>query len=563
MSQLEAALVVLRDRLQAAPLSWDLPTRAAGVRTRDRIVQQVDDYLLPRLARIDAPLLAVVGGSTGAGKSTIVNSLVGQEVSPAGVLRPTTRAPVLVCHPSDRGAFELSGAGGPDVLPDMPRVSGHADGATGLRLVDAPALRPGLALIDAPDIDSVEVAHHELAAQLLGAADLWLFVTTAARYADAVPWAHLADAHERSVALAVVVNRVPPEAMDAVPADLQAMLDAQGLGDTRLFVVPEQALAEGRIGAPLDALRGWLDDLAGDEQARRDVVRRSLQGALDSLPARAERVADAVAAQAAANRHLRDAAARAFDDARARIEQELASGAVLRDEVLERFKEHIGTTAWMDRLQRSVGRVRDRVRAAATGTDPPARQAQGAIEHNLVSLVVHAADEAALATVDAWRTMEGGPSVLAAAPPTLDRSSVDLPASATRQVEQWQAGVLQLVRDTAGTRMKLARGLSFGVNSIGVALMVVVFASTGGLTGGEVVVAGGTAAVSQALLSAIFGEQAVRDLARAAHQDLFMRIDVLLGEQRSRVQAALIGGAGPDDAQQIRVAAARVAEARP
>jgi hypothetical protein len=46
----------------------------------------------------------------------------------------------------------------------------------------------GLALLDAPDIDSVVVENRQLAAQLLAAADLWLFVTSAARYADAVPW---------------------------------------------------------------------------------------------------------------------------------------------------------------------------------------------------------------------------------------------------------------------------------------------------------------------------------------------------------------------------------------
>ena len=42
-----------------------------------------------------------VSGSTGAGKSTLVNSLVGSEVSTAGVLRPTTRRPVLVHNPLD------------------------------------------------------------------------------------------------------------------------------------------------------------------------------------------------------------------------------------------------------------------------------------------------------------------------------------------------------------------------------------------------------------------------------------------------------------------------------
>ena len=47
---------------------------------------------------------------------------------------------------------------------------------------------PGLAILDAPDIDSVVAENRQLAAQLLAAADLWLFVTSAARYADAVPW---------------------------------------------------------------------------------------------------------------------------------------------------------------------------------------------------------------------------------------------------------------------------------------------------------------------------------------------------------------------------------------
>ena len=73
--------------------------RRTAARVRDELVAQIDDYLLPRLRSMDAPLLMVVGGSTGAGKSTLVNSLVGADVSPAGVLRPTTRAPVLVCHP--------------------------------------------------------------------------------------------------------------------------------------------------------------------------------------------------------------------------------------------------------------------------------------------------------------------------------------------------------------------------------------------------------------------------------------------------------------------------------
>src|SRR3712207_7304862 len=55
----------------------------------------------PRLRQMDAPLLMVVGGSTGAGRSTLVNSLVGAPVSASGVLRPTTRAPRSEEHTSE------------------------------------------------------------------------------------------------------------------------------------------------------------------------------------------------------------------------------------------------------------------------------------------------------------------------------------------------------------------------------------------------------------------------------------------------------------------------------
>ena len=146
----------------------------------------------------------VVGGSTGAGKSTLVNSLVKARVSAAGVLRPTTRSPVLVCNPSDAAWFRQG-----DLLPGLTRTTEPSDDPRALHLVTAPALPAGLAFLDAPDIDSVVDANRALAAQLLAAADLWLFVTTAARYADAVPWELLRSARARGAVIAMVLDRVP------------------------------------------------------------------------------------------------------------------------------------------------------------------------------------------------------------------------------------------------------------------------------------------------------------------------------------------------------------------
>src|SRR6187401_2048718 len=270
--ELPAALRRLRDELAALRLDLDLPDAAAARSARDDIVGQTDDYLLPRLDGMDAPVLMVVGGSTGAGKSTIVNSLVGAEVSPSGVLRPTTRGPVLVCHPDDVRWFE-----GDRILPGPPRVAGGAPTPGTLLVVPAPELQPGLALLDSPDIDSVLAENRALSRQLLAAADAWLFVTTAARYADAVPWELLQAARDRGTALSLVLDRVPPEAAGEVADHLGAMIAEQGLKGTELLVVPETGLEDERLPpAALAPVRAWLDALAADANGRAELVRRTL-----------------------------------------------------------------------------------------------------------------------------------------------------------------------------------------------------------------------------------------------------------------------------------------------
>src|SRR5687767_5138380 len=275
---------------------------------------------------MDAPVLMVVGGSTGAGKSTLVNSLVGSVVSPAGVLRPTTRAPVLACHPADIRWFEDE-----RILPGLARATGGEAAPGELHIVPTSALPSGLALLDSPDIDSVLAENRALANQLLAAADAWLFVTTAARYADAVPWEFLHAARDRGTSLSIVLNRVPEDADREVPAHLQRMLREHTLAEVDLLVVPESALAGGLIPpGPLAPVRRWLDSLAADAQARAALIRRTLRGAVASLPARAGTVERAALEQIAAAGELRAEADAAYAAAVREVDTALRSGSLLR-----------------------------------------------------------------------------------------------------------------------------------------------------------------------------------------------------------------------------------------
>ncbi|WP_246365265.1 ABC transporter [Nonomuraea rhodomycinica] len=538
---LPGALEALRRRLDGELFPLAIGRAEEDRRLLRELTGQLDDYLLPRLRAIDAPLLAVVGGSTGAGKSTLVNSLVGADVAEPGVLRPTTLVPTLVASPADRDWFM-----GPNVLPGLSRAGGAGQGTAGaLRVVTSDALGAGLALLDAPDIDSVVTANRELAAQLLAAADLWLFVTTAARYADEVPWSFLRLARERSTALAVVLDRVPSEAAEPVTRDLERLLVANGLDGTRLFTVPEAALPseKARLPAPLVApIAAWLAGLADDAAERARVVRQTLSGALDSLAARVPELAEAVRRQQAGFDGLRSIVSGAYAGAMADFDEGMRDGSLLRGEVLARWQDFIGTGDLMRSLESRVGWLRDRVVSFFTGR-VPAAELRDALESGVETLIRGAADAAAERALDGWSAAPGGPGIIerigAVEAARLGRASPDLGKRAEAAVRGWQEFVMDLVRQEGSERRTTARLASFGVNGAGLLIMLAVFASTGGLTGIEVGIAGGTSVLSQKLLEAIFGDQAVRTLTVRAREDLRERVRALTDEEAARYTALL------------------------
>ncbi|WP_277212464.1 dynamin family protein [Isoptericola croceus] len=567
------ALDALRARLGALRLPLETPGVHHARTDLTRAIDQLDDYLLPRLRAERAPLLVVVGGSTGAGKSTLVNSLLGEQVTSPGVLRPTTRAPVLVHHPLDARWFT-----GDRVLPGLARTIAHGAapetvhqderataGTRALRLVASGNLPQGLALLDAPDVDSVEEANRELATQLLGAADLWLFVTTAARYADAVPWELLTTAAGRRAQVALVLDRVDTGA-EEVAADLRRLMAEHGLGEAALFVIPEagrgdDALTDGLLPEPaVGELATWLTGLGGDPDSRARVIAATRDGVVDDLVRRANELAGTADTQHAADARLRDVVDRHHADALRQVEAATSDGALLRGEVLARWQDFIGTGEFFRALEARAGKVRDAVGRVLRGRPKEAPQVEQAIAHGLESVVLDAAEQAAERTYAAWRDDAAGAALLDGL--ELSRTAPGLRPEVAGAIRAWQGDVLELVREQGESRRGTARALSFGVNALGVSLMIVVFASTAGLTGLEIGIAGGTAVVAQKLLEAVFGDDAVRRLAAQAKERLTARVDAVLRGQSARYTAQL-DAVGTDDVRgdRLRAAARDVAEA--
>ena len=409
----------LRAEIDRAAFPLDLPG-ADGLRAlRGQLLTQIDARLLPRLRQTVGPAVVVLGGSSGAGKSSLLNAVVGREVSEAGVLRPTTRRAVLAVHPDDAAAVE----GG--LLERLAEV-----------VVDA-AVPRGLALLDAPDLDSVHPHNRSLAAQLLETADLWVFTTTASRYGDAAAWRHLVAAHERGITTAVVLNRVPDRVRTQVRADLLTRMDRLGLGSAPLFVVPDAGALDGPLPTPLVAeLGSWLHLVAGRYRGE-SLAGRTTRGVWAALRDQILDLAVGLDDQAEAARALRAAVHRAALDP--------AEGAA---EALRRGRAGVGapTTRWLS-LASTGGPLAPlldgsaRLRPGRRGSALVARSAAAAglgdeAGAALEVLVSDALRAATTAVARAWQDREHGAARVAVDVRTTDAAEV---------VDRWRAEVRSTV----------------------------------------------------------------------------------------------------------------------
>ena len=527
------------------------PARTRAARLRDHLV----GHVRVRARSLDAPLLVLLLGPTGAGKSTLFNTIAGRAASPTGVLRPTTRTAIVLAHPDDATVLREGALAG--IPPQRLRIEVDSN------------VTPGLALVDAPDIDSVEHANRELADRLVEAADLCLFVTTATRYADRVPWQVLGRVQERGLPLVVVVNRLPPEADDrrevlddvarlfaeaglagpdrdegsapASAAGEEPVRGEGGSGDTPNLAVEVVGVTKGDtdpareslVAAAVAPVTMRIDHLRADREARVQLAARALAGSLAGLSPLVDQVADDAAHEAIDAAAYRRVAATHHERGLGAVREAVSRGTFLREEALRHWQDYVGADDITRIFSRGIGAVRGVIASIFRPTRAPVAEIREATTDDLIALARLHAAEAARRTASAW-SEERAVADAVASDPTLWGPSSRFDERLRTRLEEWITSIATDIAETGEGKRRLARGASIGVNAVGTGVMLATFIHTAGLTGTEVGVAAATAFVNQKLLGALFGEAAMAELIARARQRLDQALVETFDEERRR-----------------------------
>jgi energy-coupling factor transporter ATP-binding protein EcfA2 len=523
------------DRLAAlAGRRLEFPTASPTAEARARqLHDHLEGFVRPRLADLEAPLLVLLLGPTGAGKSSLLNTIAGAEVSKVGVLRPTTSDAVLYASKSDGDRIVASG-----------RLAGVAKERLKLAATHAPA--DGVAVIDAPDIDSVERDNRELADVLVETSDLCVFVTTATRYADLVPWEVLRRVRERGLPLVVVLNRLPVDEQDraAVVADAKRLfVKASTRNDEEpmdLIAIDEgdiDPLVNGLAREKARPLLERIGRLAAEVDERHVVATRALEGALRGLAPLAHSIADDLEHEAIDTDALQRIAAAAYAAELASLASALQGGLILRAEVLRRWNDFVGADQVARFISSGIGRLRAMLLTAFRGrAAAPVTIVEADMTSTLEALALRHATEAARRTAMGWSDRSEAAELIARHPALWSASEGFRPAI-REGLGAWMRAIVDDVRSHAGRKRAVAQVAALGVNAVAVAVMLAVFINTAGLTGAEVGIAAGTAILNQKLLEAIFGEGAMGELIAKARERLTTLLTSLFEDERARFDA--------------------------
>jgi hypothetical protein len=203
---------------------------------------------------------------------------------------------------------------------------------------------------------------------------------------------------------------------------------------------------------------------------------------------------------------------------------------------LRQWQEFVGADQIARFLSSGLGRLRGLLLFAIRGTPAaPVASVEENMTSALVALTLRHASEAARRTAELWSARSDAAS-LVESDPTLWSASPTLAPALRETLRAWMHSVIENVRNASGRKHAVARVAAIGVNAVGVAVMLAVFAHTAGLTGTELGIAAGTAFVNQKLLEAIFGERAMEELVASAGRTLDEGLSALFASDRARFE---------------------------
>ncbi|MBA8804322.1 GTPase Era involved in 16S rRNA processing [Nocardioides ginsengisegetis] len=254
----------------------DRATEAARGRLDDEPVadaRAVVDRASGRLRLSADHTVVAIAGATGSGKSSTFNALTGLELSAVGVRRPTTSW-ATACVWGREGADELL-----EWLGIPPRHQTTRDSMLDTKREDN--AMQGVVLLDLPDHDSTEVAHHLEVDRLVQLADLLVWVLDPQKYADAaIHDRYLAPLATHQGVMVVVLNHidtVPADRRQSMVDDVRRLLDADGL--PKVPVIPISA----REGIGLDDLRGEIQQRVSAKKMTRARLEADLKAAASRM----------------------------------------------------------------------------------------------------------------------------------------------------------------------------------------------------------------------------------------------------------------------------------------
>jgi len=217
------------------------------------------------MKRQDHPLLLAIMGGTGTGKSTLLNRLIGSELSASSFMRTFTAGAVAVTAsekqipqdwlhlPVDLRS-ELPARGEPEKLAVVPHSSD---------------LTKQITLIDTPDVDGDNIAHHQQADRVFRWCDAVIFLVTPEKYQMTELRSYYRLAQRYAIPSLFVMNKVDEP---APPEDF-----SKQLGGEKVFILPrDDAGYEPDPSLQLDALRESLMNLnrADDDARERGIAAR-------------------------------------------------------------------------------------------------------------------------------------------------------------------------------------------------------------------------------------------------------------------------------------------------